>query len=139
MREKGYLAGPSRASANERDQMITVSNLLESLPDARAGEITQALLSARGVRMERIVSHGQASAPDFWYDQDAAEWVMLLAGRAHLEIEGEDAVRALGPGDAVFLPAHCRHRVAWTDPQSQTVWLALFIEPNLAPVPSFGL
>ncbi len=115
--------------------MISVTNLLEDLPDARAGEVTQALLAAQGVRLERIVSHGQASAPDFWYDQDAAEWVMLVEGRAHLEIEGEAAVRILGPGDAVFLPAHCRHRVAWTDPGGPTVWLALFVDPDLQPKP----
>lgn len=108
--------------------MVTVANLIESLPDARAGEVTEELLSARGVRLERIVSHGQASPPDFWYDQEETEWAVLLDGRAHLEIEGEDAVRVLGPGDAVLLPAHCRHRVAWTDPERPTVWLALFID-----------
>ena len=111
-------------------------NLLKDLPDARAAEITQDLVAARGVRLERIVSHGQASPPDFWYDQDQAEWVMVLEGRAHLRIEGEAGVRELGPGDTVFLPANCRHRVAWTDPARPTVWLALFVDPDLAPVPA---
>jgi hypothetical protein len=40
----------------------------------------------------------------------------------------------LGPGDALFLPAHCRHRVTWTDPSSPTIWLALFVDTDLNPV-----
>jgi len=31
----------------------------------------------------------------------------------------------LRPGDWVAIPAHARHRVAWTDPDQPTVWLAL--------------
>lgn len=104
-----------------------------NLPDVSAGEAVDALLSARGVRLERIVSLGQASPEGFWYDQDEAEWVMVMSGAARLRIEGEPADRALGPGDAVFLPAHCRHRVTWTDPATPTVWVALFVDPGLDP------
>jgi cupin 2 domain-containing protein len=56
--------------------------------------------------------------------------VLLVSGRARLEIEGERVERALGPGDYLFLPAHCRHRVAWTDPGQATVWLALHFSPR---------
>lgn len=49
---------------------------------------------------------------------------MVLAGAARLEIE-DQGIHALGPGDSVFLPAHCRHRVEWTEPNAPTVWLAL--------------
>ena len=31
----------------------------------------------------------------------------------------------MNPGDFVHIPAHVRHRVEWTDPHGQTVWLAL--------------
>jgi cupin 2 domain-containing protein len=113
--------------------MIAVANLLTALPDAKTDEVAQVLLSGQGLRLERIVSNGQASPPDFWYDQQQAEWVMVLKGRARLLIDGEDADRSLGEGDAVFLPAHCRHRVTWTDPDRPTVWLALFVDPSLAP------
>ena len=92
-----------------------------------------ALVSSDGVRLERIVSFGQASPERFWYDQHEAEWVMVLAGRARLAIDGEPEARVMGPGDAVFLAAHCRHRVVWTDPDQPTVWLALFSEPGLRP------
>jgi cupin 2 domain-containing protein len=113
--------------------MTALANLLSSLPDASAGEITEALVSARGVRLERIVSSGQVSPPGYWYDQDEAEWVLLLEGSARLAIAGESEDRLLRKGDAVFLPAHCRHRVTWTDPDRATVWLALFIDAALAP------
>ena len=45
----------------------------------------------------------------------------------------EDAVADSGvienahPGDWVILPAHCRHRVAWTDPVRETLWLAVHL------------
>jgi cupin 2 domain-containing protein len=112
---------------------MVLTNLLSSLPDASVGEITEALLSARGVRLERIVSHGQVSPPGYWYDQDAAEWVLVLKGSARLSIAGESEDRFLREGDALFLPAHCRHRVMWTDPDDPTVWLALFIDADLSP------
>ena len=35
-----------------------------------------------GIRIERIVSRGHTSPPDFWYDQPQAEWVIVLAGSA---------------------------------------------------------
>lgn len=88
-------------------------------------ETFDALLAHPGLRIERIVSYGQASPPDFWYDQDIAEWVMLLCGRAGLLIEGEANPRQLLPGDWINLPAHCRHRVEWTDPAQPTIWLAV--------------
>ena len=112
--------------------MIVLTNLIRSLPDASVAEITEALVSARGVRLERIVSQGQVSPPGYWYDQDDAEWVLVLSGSARLEIAGEREDRLLSDGDAIFLPAHCRHRVTWTDPDRPTVWLALFIDATLA-------
>ena len=42
------------------------------------------LLAAPGLRVERIVSTGQASPPGLWYDQDRAEWVLVLSGSAGL-------------------------------------------------------
>jgi cupin 2 domain-containing protein len=78
------------------------------------------------VKLERIVSHGHATPEAGWYDQEQDEWVMLLAGAAGLLIEGEGE-RALAPGDALLLPAHCRHRVTWTAPDQPTVWLALHL------------
>ncbi|BBK33663.1 cupin 2 domain-containing protein [Stella humosa] len=106
-------------------------NLLDPGVTSPAAEVTEPLLAAAGVRLERILSLGQASPPGFWYEQAEDEWVAVLAGRARLTIAGEPADREFGPGDAIFLPAGCRHRVAWTDPDQPTVWLALFIDAAL--------
>jgi cupin 2 domain-containing protein len=113
--------------------MTSLTSLLASLPDATVAEITEALVTARGVRLERIVSHGQASPAGFWYDQDEAEWVVVLSGSARLAIDSEPEDRLLRAGDAIFLPARWRHRVTWTDPDRPTVWLTLFIDPALNP------
>jgi cupin 2 domain-containing protein len=101
-------------------------NLFAGLAAKADEELLGDLLRRPGVRIERIVSTGQASPPDFWYDQDWDEWVVVLAGSAGLVLEGETETR-LGPGDYVFLPAHRRHRVAWTDADAPTVWLAVHI------------
>ena len=101
-------------------------NLLRDLPDASVAEITDTLAARSGLRIERIVSFGQASPSGFWYDQDESEWVLLLAGAASLRFEDEPEARRLGPGDWVGIAAHRRHRVEWTDPDQPTVWLAVF-------------
>jgi cupin 2 domain-containing protein len=104
---------------------VESGNLLASLPGGLAAEQMTELLASENVRIERIVSTGQASPPGFWYDQDWAEWVLLLAGSAGVLIEGEAAARTMRPGDYLHIPAHRRHRVAWTDAAHPTVWLAV--------------
>ena len=101
-------------------------NLLRDLPDASAAEITEALVARPGLRIERIVSSGQASPPGFWYDQAEGEWVLLLASAARLRFADEAEARLLGPGDWLDIAPHRRHRVDWTDPAAATVWLAVF-------------
>ncbi len=91
-------------------------------------ELYELLLRWPGGRLERIVSLGHRSPEGFWYDQDEHEWVQVVTGRARLEIEGQ-APLDLGPGDRVWLPAHTRHRVLWTEPGVETVWTALFLDP----------
>ena len=113
---------------------LSAFNLVATAPTSGEAEAIDKIVLGRGIRMERIVSFGQASPDGFWYDQDMAEWVMVLSGRARLSIAGEETDRVLGPGDALFLPAHCRHRVTWTDPSSPTIWLALFVDTDLNPV-----
>lgn len=100
-------------------------NLFANIPEHLDYELTSKLLRDRSVRIERIVSRGQASPPDYWYDQTEHEWVVVLTGKATLKIEGQTEM-ILGPGDTLYLPAHTRHRVEWTDPQQNTIWLAVF-------------
>jgi cupin 2 domain-containing protein len=101
-------------------------NLFAALPDASVVEVVEVLLGRPGIRIERIVSLGQASASGFWYDQDEAEWVVLLSGAARLRFADEAEARRLLPGDCVDIAPHRRHRVDWTDPATPTIWLAVF-------------
>jgi cupin 2 domain-containing protein len=98
-----------------------------SATGAEQEEFTE-ILARPGLKIERIISHGQASPPEFWYDQTWNEWVLVLRGSATLRFEDEPATRALSAGDYVFIPARKRHRVACTDPQQPTVWLAIHFE-----------
>jgi cupin 2 domain-containing protein len=111
-------------------------NICEGLPPPGAEETIATLLQGDGFRLQRIVSYGHASPAGFWYDQHEAEWIVVMKGRARLTIEGEPDDRELGPGDSLFIPAHCRHRVAWTQAGQPTVWLAIFADPRLSLEPA---
>jgi cupin 2 domain-containing protein len=100
-------------------------NIFDRIPADLSAELIETIVAGRGCRIERIISGGQASPPDFWYDQPEDEWVIVLKGGAGLLFEGEDGARVLQKGDYVTIPAHCRHRVMWADPHGDTVWLAV--------------
>jgi len=103
----------------------SVHNLFSELPGKLPEERFETLLETPGFRLERILSLGHVTPAGEWYDQERDEWVTLLQGAARLELEGRAAPIEMRPGDYICLPAHCRHRVAWTDPDQVTVWLAL--------------
>ena len=107
--------------------MIESGNLFADIPEALENEQFLDLFSAPGVKIERIVSTGQATPASEWLEQDWTEWVALLAGAAAIQIEGEPSVRTLEPGDWLLIPAHARHRVEWTDSTGATVWLAIHV------------
>ena len=110
--------------------MADPGNIFDGLPPAPlTEEVISELLSTPNLRIERIVSTGQATAPGEWYDQDQPEWVLVLAGSAGLMFEGETEPRRLEAGSYVHIAAHARHRVAWNDPATPTVWLAIHYQP----------
>ena len=104
-------------------------NLFSDLPAQLPEEFFTTLLHAPGLRIERIVSHGHHSPDGFWYDQPTDEWVIVLKGAARIELE-EKTVE-MGPGDYLDIPAHTKHRVAWTTPDESTIWLAVHYEGEL--------
>jgi len=98
--------------------------VVKSIIDADPGETEtfQTLLDHPGIRLERILSNGQASEEGFWYDQKNPEWVMLVRGDAVLRFDpGGDA--PLKTGDFLLIPANTRHRVESVS--ADAVWLAL--------------
>ena len=108
------------------NDVASCGNLFSGLPSAHgAQERIDALFDRPGLRIERIVSTGQASPEGFWYDQPQDEWVVLLSGSAGLRFADEAAVRVIRPGDWLHIPAHVQHRVEWTDTTQTSVWLAV--------------
>jgi cupin 2 domain-containing protein len=104
---------------------VTLKSLFDDIPPNLPEELFTPIVAGNGFRVERIVSQGHASPPGFWYDQDENEWFVVLEGRAGLEIEGICETFELERGSIMRIPAHTRHRVAWTDPHDKTVWLAI--------------
>lgn len=102
-----------------------LKNIFADLPSDTSCEAFDDLLNVPGLRIERIVSHGHASPPDFWYEQDKDEWVIVLQGCATLQIEGRDTLVSLEQGDHYWIPAGLRHRVNSTASDQPTIWLAV--------------
>ena len=104
-------------------------NLFADLPGLpmvpEAAERMETLLALPGLRIERIVSTGQASPAGFGYEQADAEWVVLLSGEALLRFADEAEARRLHAGDWLYIEPGRRHRVDGTDPAAPTVWLAV--------------
>jgi cupin 2 domain-containing protein len=118
-----------------RNQKVTVTptqpavgshatNLFADLPQHLPEELIEILAMSQHVRIERIVSTGQSSPEEFWYDQPEHEWVVVLQGDAVIEFEKHS--KQLSSGDYVLIPPHQKHRVASTSCEQPTVWVAVF-------------
>ena len=71
--------------------------------------------------VEQVLS-GRAVGPQR-YVRDQDEWVVVLAGAAALEVDGEPV--ALGRDQWLFLPSGVAHTVV--DAEPGTSWLALHL------------
>lgn len=103
---------------------MAMRNIFDTLPEDLKEEEFTRLVDARGVQIERIVSKGHSSPSSGWYDQDGNEWVMVLRGKAKLSFHDGVSV-ILEEGDFVDIEAHRKHRVEWTAPEVETIWLAV--------------
>lgn len=101
-----------------------LKNLFENLPIDLSAEQFSELVRTDNIRIERIVSRGQTSPPTGWYDQADHEWVAVLKGEARLAFEHGSEVH-LTAGCHITIAAHTRHRVVWTTPDAETIWLAV--------------
>jgi len=106
------------------DPLLRPANIFASIPENLEQEVLEQIVHAGQVRIERIISRGQTSPESGWYDQDQGEWIILLKGGAVITFEDGSEVK-LSAGDYTNLPAHTRHRVSWTDPGTETIWLAV--------------
>ena len=103
----------------------SASNIFASSAEEGTAEEFLPLHDNGLVRIERIVSHGQASAAGFWYDQAEDEWVLLLRGEATLEFQHGGRVE-LTAGGWLSIPRGTRHRVERTT--QDAVWLAVHMQ-----------
>ena len=101
-----------------------MKNIFREIPEVLPEELFECLVDTPNVRIERIVSRGHCSPQEGWYEQAKNEWVLLVQGAAHLEFEGRDSVR-MAAGDWLNIPAGQRHRVRWTEPEADTIWLGV--------------
>ena len=106
----------------------TVQHLYTYSENYLIAETFDQLLKGKQFRLERIVSGGQSTPEEQWYDQDQDEWVLLLKGEARLQFKNDNSEMILKPGDHVSIPAHCLHRVNQTSVTESTVWLALHFD-----------
>lgn len=112
-----------------------MKNIFAELPpNSSPDEQLHELLAHPGLRIERIVSTGQASPPGFWYEQPLAEWVLLLQGEARLRFEDQPLAEHLKAGDYINIAPRRRHRVEWTIPAQATIWLAVHYPAAALPV-----
>ncbi|MCX7097590.1 MAG: cupin domain-containing protein [Methylococcales bacterium] len=105
----------------------SASNLFANIPDHLPNELFTNLFIQDNIQIERIVSKGHITPMGQWYDQARDEWVILLQGEASLRFEDSPDLVTLSAGDYVLIPAHVRHRVEWTLPDFNTIWLAIHL------------
>ena len=106
---------------------MTMNNIFENVPGELKEEFFETILEGDRVRIERIVSEGQATPHGEWLEQKEDEWVILLSGGAELSFDDGTPGERMQPGDHMFIEAGRRHRVEWTLPGQKTVWLAVHL------------
>jgi cupin 2 domain-containing protein len=103
--------------------MIRLRNIYNTPKQIESNEFFENI--AKGdVRIERILSSGQTTPIDEWYDQESDEWVILLDGNATIIFENTEEI-SLQKGDYFLIKAHEKHRVTYTSIQPPCVWLAV--------------
>ena len=103
-----------------------MNNIFKNVPEELKEELFETILDGERVKVERIVSAGQATPSGEWLEQEEAEWVILLSGGAELSFDDGAQSERMKPGDYIFIKAGRRHRVEWTDLDQKTVWLAVY-------------
>lgn len=103
---------------------LSMSNIFSDIPANLTEELFENLAEKPNVKIERIISKGHTSPKQGWYEQAQDEWVIVLQGEAIITFE--DSEKRLGSGDYLMISAGVKHKVSWTKPDIETVWLAVF-------------
>ena len=65
------------------------------------------------------IKQDNASTPE------TQEWVVVLKGEAIIAFEDNKEVH-LTPGSYINILMHKKHKVLWTKPDTETIWLAIY-------------
>jgi len=115
----GYIPQESMSMASEK------GNLFDNLPEEASEEVFETLFEKQTGLIERIVSFGETTPENEWYDQDRDEWVLLARGQATL-LYRDGSQDSLKAGDYVYIPRHKQHRVTFAT--EDAIWLAIHLE-----------
>lgn len=86
------------------------------------GEDFTTLLEKENIKVVRIVSSDNLEDKDYCQEED--EFVILLKGKATLNIDGKNKI--LTKGDTLYIPAKTKHKVLST--QKGTLWIAIYFK-----------
>lgn len=101
-------------------------NIFEGHPAESSEELFPFIrdCSCTKATIEHIVSYSHPTPKDNWYDQDTAEYCILMRGEAVLKFKNEEDF-IMKAGSYAIIPAHLEHRV---DSVSQdAIWLAFHL------------
>lgn len=107
---------------------MKAKNIFCDLPEQFPQELFEILSTGKDFTLERIVSRGQATPIGQWLEQKNKEWVLLLKGSAGIILQGQKEAVPLKPGDYMLIEACQKHRIEYTDMETETVWLALHFQ-----------
>lgn len=99
-------------------------NIFNEIPKNLRDELFEDIINTKNVKIERIVSYGHTSPKSGWYESELNEWVILLKGEAILSFKEKEDVK-LNAGDYINIAAFKKHKVSWTLPNAETIWLAV--------------
>lgn len=91
-------------------------------------------IGPKSLQIKRIISQGHTTPPGEWYDQEDAEWVVLLQGESRVEWD-DGTTTSLSAGDWIFIPPGRRHRVTATSVEPPCIWLAVHGELSNMAIP----
>ena len=101
-----------------------MDNIFQYTNQLSEQEIFETILNSKNLKIERIISTGQITSEDTWYDQEEDEWVILLQGKATLSFFDNSSIN-LKAGDYLLIKAHQKHRVTFTSFDPPCIWLAI--------------
>ncbi len=88
----------------------------------KVGESFNELFKSKNITITQIISSNRLEIKE--YNQEVDEFVILLEGKATLEIEGK--IKELQKGDFLYIKAHTKHKVLKTS--NGALWLAIYFK-----------